>query len=78
MHMHIYVTRTDTPISTKINTTKHKQVGKVMGSSSLSPEDFFRLHRLATSGSEIGRVRQVRVCVAYAYMCMYLDGGPYN
>ena len=42
-------------------TKSNPQVGKVMGGSSLSlsPEDFFRLHRLATSGSEIGRVRQV-------------------
>jgi hypothetical protein len=38
-------------------------VGKVMGESSLSAEDFFRLHRLATSGSEIGRVRQVRMLI---------------
>ena len=30
-----------------------------MGSSTLSAEDFFRLHRLALSNSEIGRVRQI-------------------
>jgi|EP00624_Nannochloropsis_granulata_P002825 hypothetical protein len=33
-------------------------VGKVMGGTTLSAEDFFRLHRLATRGSEIGKVRR--------------------
>jgi hypothetical protein len=35
-------------------------VGKVMGGTTLSAEDFFRLHRLATRGSEIGKVRRRR------------------
>lgn len=33
-------------------------IGKLFGTQS-SAEDFFRLHRLATSGSEIGRVFQI-------------------
>ena len=33
-------------------------IGKLFGTPS-SAEDFFRLHRLATSGSEIGRVFQI-------------------